>query len=382
MASSLGLSSGKQDNARIAVLMPAFMGGGAEAVCCWILQALHGYSVTLFTLTPPDFGKLNYFYGTSLDESEIKIDCPLPRFVSSRLPKVFGNFDPLHPWRQHFLAHWFRRSSARFDLAIGSYNEIDLGGPGIQYVHCPKFVLGTPRLQRWFGYMPSRMKANKTLACSQFVADLYESAHGAPAVVVHPPTPGDIEQRAWLEKESLFLSLGRIVPEKKVAEAISVIEKVRERGHRVRLEIWGAAPNKKYLRMLRKLESRGDWLRIVPDAGRREYVEALSRARFVLHLHEESYGIVVAEALRAGAIPFVPDRGGQLEIVGDCAPVLFRDTSDAVEKVDSLLRDEAQLEKTRRYLASRISSAGAEPFVEAVRSHVERALAPPMRSSP
>lgn len=355
--------------------MPAFMGGGAEAVCCWILQALEDYDVTLFTLTPPEFERLDEFYGTSLAGRGISVVCPLPDWMAARAPRFFGNVSPLHPWRQHFLARAYRRQAGEYDLAIGSYNEMDLGEPGIQYVHCPQFVLGRPWLRTLWGYSQARMTANETVACSRNVADRYEGLHGAASGVLHPPTPGDVKARAWEEKEPLFVALGRIVPAKLVSEAIDVIEKVRERGHEVRMEVWGAAPNAEYLAALREREAARDWLHIEADAGRAEYCEALSRARYQLHLHDESYGIVIAEAVRAGAVPFVPDRGGQLEIVGDCPPILFRDAEDAVDRIDALLGDEALLADVRERLQGSDGIVSPERFMDEVRGRVERALA-------
>ncbi|MFM6494965.1 MAG: glycosyltransferase family 1 protein, partial [Microcystis panniformis] len=56
----------------IGVYMPYFMGGGAESVALWILEALkEKYDLTLFTFYYPDWEKLNKLYETSLTPKEV-----------------------------------------------------------------------------------------------------------------------------------------------------------------------------------------------------------------------------------------------------------------------------------------------------------------------
>ena len=60
--------------------MPYFMGGGAEAVALWILEALkEKYDLTLFTFYYPDWEKLNKLYETSLTPKEVKVVSVLPK---------------------------------------------------------------------------------------------------------------------------------------------------------------------------------------------------------------------------------------------------------------------------------------------------------------
>lgn len=356
---------------RIAVVMPAFQGGGAEAVCCWILQALQDYPVTLFTLTPPDLDALDRFYGTNLSGSGLRVACPLPSFVASRLSSFFSNVAPCHSLRQHLISWFFRRRIKQFDLAISAYNEMDLGGHAIQYVHCAKFVLGGAKLRRLFCYSHSRMLTNTTLTCSRAIARDYQKVYGRPAEVVNPPVAADLDPLPWSEKRSNVLCLGRIVPDKKLVEAIEVIEEVRRRGHEVGLEIWGSAPDHGYLQVLRQMQASRDWVSIVANAGREDYCKALARSRYLLHLRQESYGIVIAEAVHSGVVPFVPAQGGQLEIVGSNPALLFRNSADAPDTIASLVSDSVILEKTRRALAATTRTWSPHVFMARIASIVE-----------
>ena len=62
---------------KIAVLFPSFLGGGAEAVGVWILDALKDeYDLTLVTLTDNPLEKYDVFFGTHLAHSQIHVKCP------------------------------------------------------------------------------------------------------------------------------------------------------------------------------------------------------------------------------------------------------------------------------------------------------------------
>jgi len=51
----------------------------------------------------------------------------------------------------------------------------------------------------------------------------------------------------------------------------------------------------------------------------------------------EHFGIAVAELVRAGCITWVPDNGGQIEIVGAQPLLRYRTDDEAVEKICTVL---------------------------------------------
>ena len=58
---------------------------------------------------------------------------------------------------------------------------------------------------------------------------------------------------------------------------------------------------------------------------------------------DEHFGISVAEMVKAGCIVFVPNGGGQTEIVGT-PELIYNGVEDAVAKITSVLRDDSAQE--------------------------------------
>jgi len=53
--------------------------GGGNTVAAWIIEALkEECSVSLLTWKPPDFEEINRFYGTSLNDSELRVHSVSP----------------------------------------------------------------------------------------------------------------------------------------------------------------------------------------------------------------------------------------------------------------------------------------------------------------
>ena len=113
---------------KIAILYPLFLGGGAESVTLWMLQALiDKYDLTLFTFSYIDFAQLDRQFGTQLDGAGVHLRIP---FYSLKYVRNAQGYS-LMTIRQHLLAHYFRNIRLEFDLAIAAFNEMDLGCQGI-----------------------------------------------------------------------------------------------------------------------------------------------------------------------------------------------------------------------------------------------------------
>jgi|GEM_PF-5876011 len=122
-------------------------GGGAEAVCAHALEALApGWDVTLITWRPPDFGKLDRLYATSLSGARIAVRCVGKRGHPSWLA-----------WRavyQHAMAARLAQDTRDdYDIVVSTYCEIAARPPALQYVHVPHYsarlpselIVGVPR---------------------------------------------------------------------------------------------------------------------------------------------------------------------------------------------------------------------------------------------
>jgi glycosyltransferase involved in cell wall biosynthesis len=163
--------------------------------------------------------------------------------------------------------------------------------------------------------------------------------------------------------------IGRIAPEKRIERAIEILEGVRQRGHMVQLHLCGQNENDLYGRQIAHLcHERADW--VFPEGsvtGARK-AQILASSRFGIQTRAaEPFGISVAEMVKAGAIVFAPNEGGQAEVLGH-PDLLFSSIEDAVEKILSVLEDRPLQTSLRGHLAHQAEQFSAQSFVNQVRA--------------
>ena len=78
-------------------------------------------------------------------------------------------------------------------------------------------------------------------------------------------------------------------------------------------------------------------------------------ATYALHAErDEAFGIAIAEYVKAGCLPIIPDEGGPKEIVDDKS-LEFRTVDEAAGTLARLVGDAAFREEHRRHCAGRAS---------------------------
>ena len=353
---------------KIAVLYPLFLGGGAESVTLWMLQALIGkYDLTLFTFSYIDFAQLDRQFGTQLDGAGVHLRIP---FYSLKYVRNSQGYS-LMTIRQHLLAHYFRNIRLEFDLAIAAFNEMDLGCRGIQYIHVPLFGHGNEKARKALryptspirtlyqraceilaGYSDERMKQNITLTNSQWTAAIIKKSYSIEAQVLYPPVILDPPNIPWEERENGFTCSGRITHDKNLETVIEIVRKVRELGQDVHLHLLSSSFEPTYRKIILDLRDQySAWLFVEENLDRNELAHMLARHRYGIHGRaNETFGISIAEMVRAGCIPFVPEGGGPEEIVGKNPNLIFHNSEDAVEKIMTVLSDE----KLARFLTETV----------------------------
>ncbi|MEM4202801.1 MAG: glycosyltransferase [Candidatus Methanomethylicaceae archaeon] len=376
---------------RIAVLFPVFMGGGAEAVCAWILEALkNDYDVTLVTFSQETLIEaLNRSYGTSLTPEKIKV-LTIP--MSFPFGKQILYSHSAYSFRQFFLMHYYKEKlSGNYDLAISAFNEMDLGKPGIQYVYLPMFGKGSEKLKKivehpdslirrlykeflrwWSGYSELRMRTNVTITLSNWMASQIRSLWGIESIVIYPPVLMDFVSVPWEDREDGFVLVARVVPEKRIEVAISILSEVRKRGHDVHLHILSGVRDAEYFSKLKKMTHDYDWVFWEQRLPRKEYTRMLSIHKYGIHPRKnEQFGIGVAEMVSAGVIPFVPSEGGQREIVGE-EPLLIWDTEEeAVIKILEVLSQKKLQQELQRRLQTNVDRWSVSRFKNDIQYMVE-----------
>ncbi len=360
--------------------------GGGNGVAGWMIQALVAeHEVAALTWEPPDFASIDRFFGTSLQAAGIRLfqaPARLRRRVD-RLPL------PLGLLRGHLLLRECRRIADDYDVVLTANNESDLGPPGIQYVHYPKFDPTRPAVDlRWYhpraavrayteicgfatGFSLKRMRRNVTLANSSWTAERIRTVHGIEPFVVHPPVAGDFPDVPWTEREPGFVCIGRISPEKRIDVVIDILARLRTRHEEIRLHIVGTCDDPEYHARISALAAEhATWITLHEDISRNEVVRLITGQRYGIHaMRDEHFGMGVAEMIRGGCIVFAPNDGGQVEII-DNDDLLYESDEDAVAKIGALLDDEPRQHAILDHLRARATDLSADAFVSRIRQLV------------
>ncbi|MEO0241552.1 MAG: glycosyltransferase [candidate division WOR-3 bacterium] len=382
---------------KVSVIHPAFGRGGTEAVCAWTLMGLsEDYDVELLTFDDLITLKaLDDFYGTTLNSRKIKI-----RVLDA--PRKLRRMDSgYHLLRQHLMMREVKKIKDDYDILFSTYNEMDFGKKGIQYIHFPflvdfeyakhkeadfgKIWYHRPSPIRWaykkIGYILSqfnyeRMKTNLTIVNSAWTGKIIREAYGIESIILYPPvrvdSPSVTSPEEFLSRELGFIAIGRIEPTKRFIEIVRIIQNVRTRGFDVHLHIIGTPGDANYVSRLKKLaKENSKWLFIEEGLSRSELIRLISRHRYGIHGKiNEHFGIAVAEMVKLGLIVFVHNSGGQVEIVQDPA-LIYNAEEDAVIKIERILRDESLQISLHQTLLKRGLIFSVEAFTEKIRQLTE-----------
>lgn len=381
---------------RVLLVQPSMQPpGGGNGVAAWALQALlPEHRVTVLSWWPVEVASINRFFGTSLRAGSFDTH------VVPRRWRVLPDHLPIPAalLRSGLLMRYTRHVSDDFDVLLGLHNEIDYGRRGIQYVHYPTYLRPRPSVDlRWYHHVPSalkvyyaladglagfsleRMTANLTLANSDWTAARIRQLLRISAQTLYPPVTGAANQLPWRERRPGFVAIGRISPEKEYERVMRVVSRVRMHVPDVTLTIvttWDAAARSyidRLTALARSLDPSGDWLTFQRNLSRNALQRLLASHRYGIHgMREEHFGMAPAEMAQSGMIVWVPNGGGQVEIVGD-APLLRYDSEDqAAEKIVQVLDDPAEQRRLREHLAVQAERFSIERFVTAIRSIVEQ----------
>ncbi len=275
---------------------------------------------------------------------------PLPHPLSRpmRALLALGHLPGLrrrHLLRYALVCRALPRIAARYDAVILSYGEGPaLPCPTLTLRHAPALFSTRPDLLAVLGRKsPVRGPYTRlcralagaipapapngphdlTIANSVWTADLVAglSKHGQPApAVLYPPVQAPHPPPHPSARDPhLILSLGRIVPGKRLEEAVAILDLLRHHGHPARLAIVGRADTPYARRLLARLRHHPG-VELAPDASAARLRALLARASYGLHCYRsEHFGIAVAEMILAGLVPVVHDGGGVAELVPDPA---------------------------------------------------------------
>jgi glycosyltransferase involved in cell wall biosynthesis len=377
----------------IAIAHAAFLGGGGEAVTLWGIQAVaRDYDVTLITLLPIDLDAIDSFYGTSLNSEKFRVVAIMqPNTVTRKM----SSSGWLFTLRQQFLSRHVRRVSGAFDLVVSTFNEMDIGRPGVQYIHAPLFSAYNSEARRllrypdsltrrfWkyacgvmFGASERRLRENLSVTNSEWTASLLSNTCHIPARVLYPPVRAARSHTDWTDRRDAFLCVARFVRDKRLELAIEIIDRVRSMGFDVGLHIVGHLQDPQYSSdLLLMQKSRSSWLTFDQDVSGAALTKLLHEYKYGIHPRAaEQFGIGVAEMAASGCVPFVPSVGGQAEIVGKDPSLLFDGVDDAADKIARVISSVDIQNSVRRNLMSLAEKFSATRFMNEFRQLIDEAL--------
>ena len=159
--------------------------------------------------------------------------------------------------------------------------------------------------------------------------------------IFYPPTTFEFNDKSVVRDPLLAIYVGRIFPPKKLTDIIGFVDKARETtGKDIKLHIAGKLADIPYTKILEKMASERPWLKLVGPVYGTDKEKFMLSATFALHAErDEAFGIAIAEYLKAGLIPVIPNEGGPKEIVADKS--LEFATNDEAAKILARLVDDA-----------------------------------------
>lgn len=377
---------------RVLLVQPSLQPpGGGNGVAAWMLQALcHTHRVTVLSWRPVDVDPVNRFFGTSLRPSDFD-RLVVPRSWTAPLDAVPL---PLALARSGLLMRYARRFSDAFDVLVGVHNEVDYGRRGIQYIHYPTYFRPRPSVDfRWYHRFPpllntyyrfadsigdfsfERMKANLSLTNSHWTAGKIRQFLGVAAQVLYPPVTRPSTVRPWADRQTGFLAVGRISPEKEFERVIDILAQVRKTVPSLTLTIVGTWDQKSegyYRRLRSRADALGAWISFRRDIAREDLAGLMATHRYGIHgMREEHFGMAPAEMAAAGMLVWVPAGGGQTEIVGDEPSLQFANDEAAIDRIADVLSRPSEQARLSAYLSERSTFFGTDRFISEARGVVD-----------
>lgn len=358
--------------------LTTFLAGGMFQPLIFVAELLKTCEVTLALNESCDIAKASEVAGIPIDTERLKVVLLDPK----------EGFLTRHPYmlalcRTRKLKHLAKDA----DVCISTANVMDFGKPSHHFIYLLSqfgghafydHLMQTKRrtgLRRRFRRLCTALGENvvkpllgirplkKILAdrrervypTSRYVEGIVRTFCGPfNSEVFYPPTIFDFTRTDIVRDPLSVIYIGRIFPPKRITDIIAIVACARElSGQNLTLRIAGKLPPIPYVETLKKMAEERPWLSLIGPVYEKEKEKFMLSAAYALHAEkDEAFGIAIAEYLKAGNIPLVPDTGGPLEIV-DNRSLVFHSNDEAAGILARLLQDADFREEQRRRCAER-----------------------------
>jgi glycosyltransferase involved in cell wall biosynthesis len=372
--------------------------GGAAGVAAWAIEALsEDYAVDVLTWKPFELSSVNRYYGTRLETSSFRLLAG-PAWIKRTIERLDPDPRTQQPTALLMRAARILGRGSRYAASLSFCNESDFGRRIIQYIHYPYMIGRFDEEDRWWplwggdarhrstrlrpwrvisGFNPRRMRANLTLVNSDWTGMLVKQAYGIDTVTLYPPV-ATTDGAGWDDRENVFVSIGRLSSEKRWEVMLESLRAVRARGHDIRWRVIATptrdAEDQVYAEGIRRaIAAESAWAEMREEVSRDELQRTLARSRYGLHaMIDEHFGMAVSELAASGCLVFVPDSGGQTEIVGHERRLMYASPEEAVDKIVAVLDDDRLRTDLRASLAAHATRFSAAHFKHQLRAIVAR----------
>ena len=341
--------------------------GGSEYLPLLFVEELQRTcDVTLALNWPSDVARAARHYEVNIDFSRLQVVTLKPE------GKFLRRLDAVIPF---CTVRKLKRLARAADIRISCANMIDFGRPGHHFIYLMRlfgdnafndFVFHRPPLR---GLAALRRKVRTLVAetvlrpllgvrsvrrmlrdprerfyaNSEYVARTMRAFYGDFANrTLYPPTvfePGDALMTT-VRDPLRVVYIGRLIPEKRVLEALQVVARARQLcGADLRFAVAGKFTDPAYAERLKAFAAENGWVEFVGEVYREEKARFLCSGTYAVHTRlDEEFGIAVAEYLKCGVIPVVPQEGGSPEVVGNPS-LAYGDLEEAAKILVRLVRE-------------------------------------------
>ena len=373
------------------------LGGGEYLPLAFIAALQKICNLTVAVDQACNFERSYKAFGTGLD-----IDTSRLRLVQVTPPdydpKKHTVFLSLYRFRQ------LKRLAKEADVCLSTASIMDFGKPAHQFINMIAF--GDPaftdyahknagsvhvslrtRAKRFFMDSILRpllgMRSKRSIICdkrqhiypnSRYVEKLMKGFYGPiNSQLFYPPTLFKAEPVRAVRDPLKVVSIGRIVPDKRIEDLIAIVERARAAtGIDIKFQVAGRLDQSpSYGQKLSRMAKERDWLEFVGALYGEDKVRFLTAGTYAIHAErDEAFGISVTEYLQAGLIPLVPDEGGTPEIV-DSPELTYHTLEDAAQILARLIADADFRERQRSHCTARAKLFTRETYFERQRELLE-----------
>lgn len=371
---------------KIGVYHPNLMNkGGAEAVCMHLLDELcDSYEVHLITHKQPKINVLNDYFSTQVSDISVEIPGQLttPLNVIAHITDSVLSVN-LGVVRASYLERCVREKQQNYDLIISTLNERSFSTFSIQYVHYPResVIEGSSLLARIHeqlnktisGRVQNDIEDNLLICNSEWTYNKLSDHYTVDKKVIHPPVlTEEFKSKDWGKKDDGILSIGRIEPSKNLVENIEIVDGVHRRGHDIHLHIIGPVLDSNYYQKIKRMADSRKYIKIHREISRSELVRMIRDHKYGLHgKPAEHFGIVVAEMVAGGILPFVRNEGGQTNIVNEHEGLIYEDVDDGVNKIVDIITDPDKQKQVTNAMPDIEKEFGVDRFQTEIREIIK-----------